>query len=442
MRRNRPGLAVAAAALLMSAACSQGEKPMPPEVGSTPPPSMDPVAESYVKLVLAVGHHDSSYVDAYYGPEALKKAVEEEKPPLDQIRARAVELRRALPRASALGGDEMLSLRRDYLDTQLGALVSHVDRLGGRKMTFDQESKALYDAVAPRERDEHFQRILDDLEVLLPGGGPLVARYEAFKKAFIISPAKLDTVFRAAIEACREKTLEHLELPPDESFEIEYVTGKPWSGYNWYQGGFKSIIQVNTDLPIYIDRAIDLACHEGYPGHHVYNALLEWRLTRDRGWVEFSVYPLYSPQSLIAEGTANFGIEMAFPGEERVAFEKKRLFPLAGLDPARAGLYYEVAEKVEQLAYAGNEAARLYLDGEIDAEAATQRLMTFALTPRARAEQRVRFIETYRAYVINYNLGKDLVRAWVEAESGGDPSRRWEVFGALLSSPRLPSGLK
>ncbi len=153
--------------------------------------------------------------------------------------------------------------------------------------------------------------------MLLPGGGPLIERYEEFRQDFIIPRERLDAVFRAAIAACRERTLRYVELPADESFDIEYVTDKPWSGYNWYQGGFHSLIQVNTDLPIFIDRAVDLACHEGYPGHHVYNTLLEKHLTRDRGWVEFFVYPLFSPQSLIAEGTANYGIQIAFPGRER-----------------------------------------------------------------------------------------------------------------------------
>ena len=87
-----------------------------------------------------------------------------------------------------------------------------------------------------------------------------------------------------------------MELPAGENFKIEYVTGKTWSAYNWYQGGFQSVIQVNTDLPVFIDQAIDLACHEGYPGHHVYNVLLEQRLVQERGWLEFSVYPL-SPRS-------------------------------------------------------------------------------------------------------------------------------------------------
>ncbi len=123
---------------------------------------------------------------------------------------------------------------------------------------------------------------------------------------------------------------------------------------------------MNTDLPIYIDRAVDLACHEGYPGHHVYNVLLEKHLVRDRGWQEYTVYPLFSPQSLIAEGTANYGIDVAFPGSDRLEFERTVLFPLAGLNQARAADYYKVQTLVERLAYAGNEAARRYLNGEID----------------------------------------------------------------------------
>jgi hypothetical protein len=201
---------------------------------------------------------------------------------------------------------------------------------------------------------------------------------------------------------------------------------------------------VNTDLPIYIDRAVDLACHEGYPGHHVYNALLEQHLVKQRGWTEFTVYPLFSPQSLIAEGTANYGIEVAFPGNERIAYEQKTLFPLAGLDPSRAPEYYEVQALVEQLSYAGNEAARRYLNGQVDAEGATKWLERYALMPRERAAQRVRFFDQYRSYVINYNYGKDLVRTFIESRGGtaDKPERRWQEFETLLSSPRLPSGLR
>ena len=212
------------------------------------------------------------------------------------------------------------------------------------------------------------------------------------------------------------------------------MTNKSWSGYNWYQGDFRSLIQVNTDLPIYIDRAIDLACHEGYPGHHVYNALLEKHLVRDRGWVEFTVYPLFSPQSLIAEGTANYGIEVAFPGRERVEFERTVLFPAAGLDPSTAAEYYEVQALVDQLAYAGNEAARAYLDGKMSAADAAAYLEKYAMYSPERAKQRVRFMDQYRSYVINYNLGKDMVRRYLESR-GGTAANPATTMGGVRKAP-------
>jgi hypothetical protein len=319
--------------------------------------------------------------------------------------------------------------------------------LMGQRLTFDQESRALYDAVAPTYPESHFQALLASLDSALPGTGPIQARYDRYRAGFVIPSDRLAAVFTRAIHECRDRTAAHLALPEGERFTVEYVQDQPWSGYNRYQGDFGSLIQVNTDLPIYLDRAVDLACHEGYPGHHVYNALLEHHLVRGRGWVEYTVYPLFSPQSLIAEGTANYGIAMAFPGPERVAFERDSLFPLAGLDPAGAERYSRVQALVDRLSYAGNEAARGYLAGAMTARQAAQWLETYALMSPERAAQRVRFIERYRSYVINYNLGRDLVARYVERAAEGQEGRRaeaarWRVFGELIGSPRLPSGLQ
>jgi hypothetical protein len=404
------------------------------------------VATRYVRLVLALGQHDADYVDAYYGPSELRKHAEAEKLPLDTIDAHAASLERDVRNTDLPKSDdaELWQLRKQYLERQIGAMRARLALLRGKKLTFDEESQALYDATAPRHTEAEFAAILEQLEARLPGTGALIARYERFKDSFVIPRERLDAVFQSAIRACRDRTLEHVALPPDESFTVEYVTGKSWSGYNWYQGQYRSVIQVNTDLPSYIDRALDLACHEGYPGHHVYNVLLEKTLVRDRGWIEFTVYPLFSPQSLIAEGTANYGIDVAFPPEERTRFERDVLFPLANIPPARAEEYYDVMRLVARLDYAGNEAARRYLNGAIDGKAAVTWLETYAMMPRPRAEQRVKFFDQYRSYVINYNLGKDLVRGFIERRVGehASPQRRWQEFAALLSSPRLPSGLK
>lgn len=404
---------------------------------------MNPIAERYVKLVLRVGQHDRDFVDAYYGDPAWKPtgpAVA-----LTDLAAEADILQKEV-RALHVGpaDDELTHLRRDYLDKQLAAVATRVAMLVGQKFSFDDEAERLYDARPPRKTESEFQAVLDEIDGLLPGRGSLLERYTAFREKYVIPSVRLDSVFRAAIDGCRSKTAAFLRLPTDETFTVEYVTGKSWSAYNWYKGNFTSVIQVNTDLPITIDRAIDLACHEGYPGHHVYNALLEQHLVRDRGWVEFSVYPLFSPQSLIAEGTANFGIEVAFPGEARTAFEREKLYPLAGLDPATADKYATVQRLIAKLSYAGNEAARHYLNGEIDREAAAAWLQKWAMSPKDRAEQRTRFFDEYRSYVINYNLGQDLVRAYVERHGGTEdkPQDRWRIFGELLSSPRLPSGLR
>jgi hypothetical protein len=244
----------------------------------------------------------------------------------------------------------------------------------------------------------------------------------------------LEAVVHAAIDECRRRTLEHIALPTEERFTLEFVTDKPWSGYNWYKGDYYSVIQINTDLPIFVDRAVDLGCHEGYPGHHTYNVLIEQRLVRERGWIEFTLNPLYGPQSLLSEGSANFGIEMAFPGSDRREFEKAVIFPLAGLDPSLVDTYYDLLDALAELSYAGNEAARDYLTGQIDRESAAAWLVDYTLSQPDRAAQRVRFFDTYRSYVINYNLGRDLVQQWVAAR-GNTPAERWAAYEALLRGP-------
>ena len=232
-------------------------------------------------------------------------------------------------------------------------------------------------------------------------------------------------------------------MPAGEDFKVEYVKDKPWGGYNWYKGNYFSLIQVNTDLPIYIDRAIELAAHEGYPGHHVYNTLLEENLVKGKGWMEYTVYPLFSPQSLIAEGTANFGIKMIFPGDEKIKFEKEVLFPLAGIDPAKADDYNKVLDLLDELSFASNEAARNYLDDKWQKKQTLNWLENYSLMSSAKAEHFLSFIIKYQSYVINYNAGEKLVEDYVNNNGGTEnhPEKRWELFKYLLTTPQTPSGL-
>jgi hypothetical protein len=421
--------------LLGLAACRPPETPPDPR-------RLDPIARKYVILGLSLGHHDPNYVDAYYGPPALKTAADSEALSLDKIRSSAESLIAQLGDSVPPYPDSLVRLRHRSLRTQLSSMAARARMLARERLTFDQEARALYDAEPPHFDDAHFDSLLTRLDSLLPGKGPLAQRYDRFRSRVVIPASRVDTVFKVAIAACRARARAHLSLPQGERFDLEYVKGTPWNAYNWYKGGYHSLIQVNLDFPIAIDRAIDLACHEGYPGHHVYNALLEQSLVRGRGWVEFSMYPLFSPRSLIAEGTANFGIDMAFPDPQRTAFEQDSLFPLARLDPALARLNAAVRQVMTDLNYARNEVARRYLDGELDAAGARAAMQRYWLIPPEQAAKQLRFIETYRSYVINYNLGQDLVAGWIERTARADTTARWAAFGELLSSPRLPHDLR
>lgn len=402
------------------------------------PPTMDGIAEQYVRLMLEIGQHDSDFVDAYYGPEEWRPEAKSDSLPADDFITRANNL---ISQIQSIEGDKD---RKFMLVRQLIAARTKVEMMDGKVYSFDEEARLLYDAKPPTYSESYFDSLLMDLENVVPGEGELADRYNEFVNQFNIPREKLDKVFQTAIAEARTRTMARYDLPENENFVLEYVTDKSWSGYNYYQGNSQSLIQINTDLPIKISRAIDLACHEGYPGHHVFNALLEQNLVNNKGWKEYSVYPLFSPQSLIAEGSANYGIDVAFPGEERMQYEKEVLFPLAGLDASMADKFYEVQGLIGKLSYAGNEAARKYLNGEISREEAGKWMEKYQLNEPERALQRTRFFDQYRSYVINYNLGKDLVASYIESQGGtaDQPEKRWEVFKELLSNPNTASTIK
>ena len=417
------------------------------EINSNLESSMNSIAEQYVKLVLRIGTIDSDYVDAYYGPEDWKPTKSSSQNTdslfIQNLYDEAGLLLDSLENLSNENSDELLTLRFRFLYKQILAARAKLFMLAGGKFTFDEEAKALYDADVPTNDSLHFKNLIDEISELLPGHDELTDRWQEYRKEFIIPTEKLDKVFQTSIGECRKRTLEHIKLPAKESFKVEYVKDQPWGAYNWYKGNSFSVIQVNTDLPIYIDRAVDLAAHEGYPGHHVLNVLLE-KLYRERNWFEFCVYPLFSPQSLIAEGTANFGVQVAFPGSSRIEFEKEVLFPLAGLNPTNADKYYKILELINQLGYASNEAARNYLDGIWTKEETVYWLQKYKLVSKERAEQNLKFFKKYRSYVINYNLGFDIVKDYTLKNGGtaDNEELRWKIFEKIISTPQTPSGLK
>ena len=425
-------LGLAAGLALSIAACASA----PYTAGSTD--GLDAIARDYVALTLEIGEREPGYVDAYYGPaewQAAAKAAPRDLPQLAEGAA-ALGARLEAVDADALNAEERQ--RRAYLAAHVDAASARLRMLSGEKMGFADEAEALFGIRPDLKPLAEYDAVLARIDALVPGEGPLLDRVTAFRQAFVIPKDRLDVVMRAAIAECRARTAKHIRLPDNESFTLAFVGDKPWSGYNYYQGGAASKIEINADFPIHTERAIDLGCHEGYPGHHVYNALLEQTFVREKGWGEMSVYPLFSPMSLIAEGSANYGIDLAFPGEEAIAYERDVLMPLAGLAPADVAKKAELLSLTRQLARAEYTIADDYLAGRVGREETIARLSKYSLTAPDKAAQRLRFIDTYRSYVINYGLGRDLVQAWVERQ-GPD---HWASMRRLLSSQILPVDLR
>ena len=396
---------------------------------------LNELAISYVKLTLAIGKHHKYYIDAFYGPEEWKsnKTID--------LKTLEKDMDLLINDLSTYKENIDEKRRKDFLLIHCKAAKSFILQLLGKNLSFDEESLVLYDAISPALDEKVLDAHLEKLNKILPGDGDLNQRMNDFLEDFIIPKDKLDEVFTAAINEARKVSKKYIPLPSNENFEIQYVKDQVWSAYNWYKGNNYSIIELNTDFPLQISRAIDLAAHEAYPGHHVFNSLMEKHLVNEKQYMEYCVYTLYSPLSLLAEGSANYGIELVFPKESRLDFEMNVLFPLAGLDSSKVKLYYEIQDLMKNLSYAGNKTAQEFLDKKISKRQAIKDLMKYSLTSKEKATQRLSFIQAHRAYVINYNLGEDIVRDYIENKTK-NIDEKWLLFTKLLKNPKTASMMK
>ena len=395
------------------------------------------LAERFVKLSLQIGQHCPYYVDAYYGPD-------EWKPPSEIVSLAIIfeqtELLVKAIQCLPVQTSESLNHRVAFLLIQVKSSRVYINRLRGQNLSFDDECAQLYDAKVPHYDLAHFDKILIELAALIPGKASLSQRLSDYRKNFVVPTDKLTTVFDAAIEEARRRTLLHIDLPAHENFKVELTNNQIWSAYNWYKGNSYSVIELNTDYPIQIERVVDLAAHEGYPGHHVFNAQIERHLVNGLGWMEYSIYNLYSPISLLAEGSANYGIEVVFPWQERLDFERHTLFPLAGLDPTQVEQYYAIQKVLHRLSYADNMVAKQFIDGNINEQQAIALLIKYTLNNPERAKQRLAFIKHNRAYVVTYNYGQDLVGKYLAKQVTNDSHQElWRVFSELLATPKMAS---
>ncbi len=402
--------------------------------------SIDAAAESYVRLVLALGERDADSLDIYYGPRAWQAEARTQRTSLSDIRTAAGRLVESLDVMRVNNADA--ESRRLFLIRQARAIVSRIDIVRGARPLFAEEVRLLFGldgrgGLVGRDgqdrRDGKADAVYAELERLLPGHGDLFSRYAAFDRRFLIAPDRLAPVFARAIEGCRTTTRAHIDLPLDERVSVEHAPNLAWSAFTRYQGQSTSRIQVNAALRLTVDRALDLACHEAYPGHHTIDTLLDARAGGRR--VELLVRPLFSPQSLLHEAASSMGSELAFPGPSRLAFERDELFPLAGFEAADADRHVRVGRLVDQLHGVQADIARRYLDGELDFPRASAAFERKALMPSA--DDTLKFLNRFRTYAATYTAGRDALARYLNAHStaGDDGTSRWRAYLNVVTDP-------
>jgi hypothetical protein len=416
------------AACLILGACAPGSSVSSGSSGAAGRSPAEEVTE-YVRLVVALGGRDPDSLDYAYPPRETTAGIESDPPPFTAIRARALAAADRLERAFRSDAVE----RWRNLARDLKAVAARVDLLTGTRMSFDEESQSLFGVRLPPEDDSEARQAYRELERRLPGSAPLPDRYARFQSRTLVAPARARAVFERALQGCRERTLQHLSLPPGERVEIVPVHDSPWNAFSRYLGAYHSAIQINVDVGLTVDGAMTLACHEGYPGHHTQNSLVEARLVHERGFLEFSVQPLFSPQALVAEGLAVQAVDLAFPGRDRENFERDVLYPLAGLDGREAGRSVEVERLVERFRSVGAQIARRYINGDLEFARAASELRDRALVPQPDAL--LKFLNEFRTYSVTYGYGPDWVRQRAGPSGARDAAARWRWYEETVTQP-------
>ncbi|WP_263409937.1 hypothetical protein [Terriglobus tenax] len=388
--------------------------------------SLDAAARTYIRLAVALGEHDPDSIDYYVGPADWVADIRKQAPSTSQIHRDATALITSLTHLPA--DAEPAVTRKDFLLRQLHAIACRSAYLAGAHSTFDQEIACSFETKIPEHLEEQtLASVRSRLNELLPGKGPLAARYNAFEAQYAVPVTKLRPTVERAIAGCRQQTQKHVTLPADESIALELTGDKPWVGFSRYQGKHHSQISINADYPVTINSLLDLACHETYPGHHLFNMTVDDSLVQAAHRVEFSVQPSYSPQSFLSEGAATLAGEVAFRDEQRLRFEREELCPLAGLKCKDLERHIQVEELMHQLEPAIPVIVRGYMNGE----------MEFVRTGEALEKQvlmdhyfeTLKYLNEFRSYVVTYTIAPGLLRkALPQGEAPADDERRWKVY--------------
>lgn len=393
------------------------------------------VIGEYLKLGLRFDKLEEGYVDSFTGDPALRAAVANEPTPDPADLARQAD--RLI---GAVAGAEGLDRQRaDYLTAHLRALSFAGRKFAGEDVGFVDEVREYFDVDIAKGDTDAYRDAHRKLDEALGGSGPLADRVQAYRQTEEIPPERLEECIHAFSSALRDRVRGEYPLPDTETINYEIVTDKPWSGFNYYEGDYRSTVAVNADLKQQMSNLPRLVAHESYPGHHTEHCRKEFGLVELGGQQEQTIFLVNTPQCLMAEGLADLALYAAIgPSWGSWAAE---IYADLGLrfDGERAEA---VAAASSALADVRQDAALMLHDEHRDVDDVVAYLQRWQLTSESRARQSLKFLSSplWRAYTSTYVEGYRLLRAWLDARAADETLTA--RFGRLLDEPLIPSALR
>ncbi len=407
-------------------------------------PVPDPVARDYLLLGLRLDQHIPGLVDAYFGPADLKARVD-----IEPLRGPAELANDADTLLARLPDEVPEPDRRDWLDAQLVALATHARALAGVELPYEDQLERSFAWRPVRRDDATFEEAAATLDALLPGPEPLADRLAAWDQRFRIPPDRLPAVVEWLIATYRERAAGLFDVPAGEDLRVSYVRAQPWTAYNWYDGGLRSRVDVNLDLPMDAATLVHVIAHETFPGHHLEHASKEANLVERRQRLEATIQLINAPECLVSEGLADIGRSFVAPLDETPDLLVE-LYGRAGLaiaaDPAAAR---EAAERSAAMTVPRRRLQESRVNAALmrHADGASHDTVLGYLREVGRfapdvAAKRLEFIEhpLWRTYVFVYHEGEQLLERWLDLDGAG-AGERAARFGRLLREQLTPGAI-
>ncbi len=395
------GVGLLSSAALAFTSCSDNPSP------AATVPTLAGVAERYTRLALELAKHQPSLVDVWLGPVAWTGGPRR---PVPELRTETSALRGDVQRLADAPAGVPASREHDrltYLRGQVQALDEAAARLLGTGRPFEEEARHTFGTTTPVRDGRALDRQRQHLSELLPGRGSLAERHAEFRRSLAVPVERVESVFGQAVEWCRAAAHAVLPLPAGESLTTRAGNALGWAAFSRPTGALTSDLWVDKSGGADPAHLLQLAAHEGTPGHHAQHVLASARLVDARGWTERLLHPAFGPHKLVAEGAAEAGSDLLLPLDTRVRVCREILFPAAGQPPGRAERLVQVERLTAALDLEVGYIAADYLDTSLSAATATSRLREEALV--LDPDGMLSFIEKQRSRVLAYPVGRRLV---------------------------------